>query len=29
MLAAQSALEDVPLLTQDPALKSFGVRVVW
>ncbi len=29
MLAAQSALEDVPLLTRDDKLESFGIRVVW
>lgn len=29
MLAAQSALEDLPLLTQDPTFKSFGIRLVW
>ena len=29
MLAAQSALEDAPLLTRDDQLASFGIRVVW
>jgi PIN domain nuclease of toxin-antitoxin system len=29
MLAAQSALEELPLLSKDPQLESFGVRVVW
>jgi len=29
MLAAQSALEDVPLVTRDPAFGQFGIRVVW
>ncbi len=29
MLAAQSALEDLALITQDPALSTFGVRLVW
>jgi PIN domain nuclease of toxin-antitoxin system len=29
MLAAQSALEDVPLLSRDPELEAFGVRLVW
>lgn len=29
MLAAQSALEDMPLLTRDAKLASFGIRVVW
>lgn len=29
MLAAQSAIEDLPLLSRDPALTAFGVRLVW
>jgi len=29
MLAAQSALEDLPLVSTDPAMPAFGVRVVW
>ena len=29
MLAAQSALEDVPLITKDSALRSFGVKILW
>lgn len=29
MLAAQSALEDLPLISRDEALKSFGIRLVW
>lgn len=29
MLAAQSVLEDLPLLTRDPALKAFGIRLIW
>jgi PIN domain nuclease of toxin-antitoxin system len=29
VLAAQSALEEVPLLSRDPELAAFGVRVVW
>jgi PIN domain nuclease of toxin-antitoxin system len=29
MLAAQSALDDVPLVSEDPALQSFGIRLVW
>jgi PIN domain nuclease of toxin-antitoxin system len=29
MLAAQSALEDIPLVTRDPVFPSFGIRVVW
>jgi PIN domain nuclease of toxin-antitoxin system len=29
MLAAQSAIEDVPLITRDPAFGPFGVRLVW
>ncbi len=29
MLAAQSAIEDVPLITSDRAFRSFGIRLVW
>lgn len=29
MLAAQSALEGLPLISRDPALQSFGIRLVW
>jgi PIN domain nuclease of toxin-antitoxin system len=29
MLAAQSAVEDVALVTRDPAFAAFGIRVVW
>lgn len=29
MLAAQSELEDIPLVTSDRALRTFGVTVVW
>lgn len=29
MLAAQSALEELPLISQDPALAAFGIRLVW
>lgn len=29
LLAAQGALEDVPLLSRDPELAAFGVRLVW
>lgn len=29
MLAAQSALENLPLLTRDEELRSFGIRCVW
>jgi PIN domain nuclease of toxin-antitoxin system len=29
MLAAQSSLEDAPLLTSDEALQAFGIVVVW
>jgi PIN domain nuclease of toxin-antitoxin system len=29
MLAAQCALEELPLISRDPALKAFGIRVVW
>jgi PIN domain nuclease of toxin-antitoxin system len=29
MLAAQSLIEGVPLVTQDPAFRAFGVETVW
>lgn len=29
MLAAQSAIEDVPLVTKDPAFAGFGIRTIW
>lgn len=29
MLAAQSALEDVPLVTRDAAFTQFGIQTVW
>ena len=29
MLAAQSLIEGVPLVTQDPAFGAFGVETVW
>jgi PIN domain nuclease of toxin-antitoxin system len=29
MLAAQSLIEDIPLVTRDPAIKQFGVRTIW
>jgi PIN domain nuclease of toxin-antitoxin system len=29
MLAAQGAIEDVPLVTSDPAFAAFGVKVIW
>jgi len=29
VLAAQSSLEDVPLLSRDRELRAFGVRLVW
>jgi PIN domain nuclease of toxin-antitoxin system len=29
MLAAQSALEELPLLSRDDAFSSFGIRRVW
>ncbi len=29
MLAAQGTLEDVPLMTRDPAFEVFGISVVW
>lgn len=29
MLAAQSSLEDLPIVSRDNALETFGVRMVW
>lgn len=29
MLAAQSAIENLPLICTDPDLKSFGITLVW
>lgn len=29
ILAAQALVEDIPLLTNDPAFAAFGVKVVW
>jgi len=29
MLAAQCALEELPLISRDPALEAFGIRLVW
>jgi len=29
MLAAQSALENLPLISRDRALEAFGIRLVW
>ena len=29
ILAAQALLEDLPLVTNDPAFAAFGVKVVW
>lgn len=29
MLAAQSTIEELPLVSQDPAFESFGIHVVW
>lgn len=29
MLAAQSALDELPVISRDPALASFGIRLVW
>ncbi|HSF20336.1 MAG TPA: type II toxin-antitoxin system VapC family toxin [Vicinamibacteria bacterium] len=29
MLAAQCALEEIPLIGRDPELKDFGIRLVW
>ena len=29
LLAAQSDLENIPLATNDPRIKTFGVRTIW
>lgn len=29
MLAAQSALEELPLISRDPQFEDFGIRLVW
>jgi len=29
ILAAQALVEEVPLVTNDPAFAAFGVKVVW
>ena len=29
LLAAQSDLEDIPLATNDPTIKTFGIRTIW
>lgn len=29
MLAAQSQIEDIPLVTADPVFKAFGTKVIW
>jgi PIN domain nuclease of toxin-antitoxin system len=29
MLAAQAEIEDIPLVTTDPAFKNFKVRILW
>jgi PIN domain nuclease of toxin-antitoxin system len=29
MLAAQARIEDMPLVTADPAFRQFGTRVLW
>ncbi len=29
MLAAQSHLESLPLISRDPALKMFGIQLIW
>jgi PIN domain nuclease of toxin-antitoxin system len=29
MLAAQSAIEGLPLVTADPSFRTFGTRVIW
>jgi PIN domain nuclease of toxin-antitoxin system len=29
MLAAQALIEDVPIVTNDPAFAGFGVKVIW
>jgi PIN domain nuclease of toxin-antitoxin system len=29
MLAAQAQIENIPLVTADPAFRAFDVRVLW
>ncbi len=29
LLAAQSDLEDIPFATNDPKIKTFGIRTIW
>jgi PIN domain nuclease of toxin-antitoxin system len=29
MLAAQALIEDVPMVTEDPAIEGFGVKLIW
>jgi PIN domain nuclease of toxin-antitoxin system len=29
VLAAQAQLEDIPLVTADPAFRMFGTQVIW
>jgi len=29
MLAAQALIEDIPIVTNDPAFPRFGVKVIW
>ena len=29
MLAAQAQIEDMPLVTADPAFRAFGIRTLW
>jgi PIN domain nuclease of toxin-antitoxin system len=29
LLAAQSALENIPVATNDPKIKTFGIRTIW
>ena len=29
MLAAQCALEEIPLVSRDPAFSAFGIRLIW
>jgi PIN domain nuclease of toxin-antitoxin system len=29
ILAAQALLQDLPLVTNDPAFPAFGVKVLW
>jgi hypothetical protein len=29
MLAAQALIEDVPMVTDDPAMEGFRVKLVW